>query len=411
MKYFFLIILILISLFLAWINYSLVYRNTDPSGTVTDVYMQMNFLENELKNNRLSDKMQEIYPEGYIFINTLYGLAWCELALADPRQDTSLKNKALNEALFAYEQVNSERAKLPFDKSLYPECGMYYFGWKNYLLSKILLIDTAFAGHEILINEYNAGCYAIKQLLNERENPYIHTYPGNTWPADMFTAVASLKNFDRIFGNKYDAEIRNWIMKVRADLDPMTGMIPHKVNSVSGLITQNPRGSSMSLTLRLLAEIDTVFAAEQYILLEQNFVSSVLGIPYLREYPTGVDGKGDVDSGPVIFGIGFSGTIVMIGTYASLGYADLSEKQYRTINTFGYGTTSGDKKMYILGKYPMADAFIAWGIASGLKNIAVKKNKELWLTSFNVLSLFLIILLWTLFFRKIILKHNSGRPY
>ncbi len=408
MKYVFFILISIVTVFLVWLNYPLVYRSVDPYDKITDAVMHLNFIEKELKQNKLGERMQNTYPEGYVFINALYGLSWCELALSDPGRGAALKNKALNEALFAYREVNSERAKLPFDKTLYPECGIYYFGWKNYLLSKILMLDTNFAGHEFLINDYNFGCSALKQIINGKENPYMQTYQGSTWPSDMFVAVASLKNYGRIFGGMYDSDVITWVNKVKARLDPATGMVPHKVNPGTGMTTQGPRGSSMSLTLRMLTEIDTVFAWEQYRLLEKNFASSFLGLPYLREYPKGIDGKGDIDSGPVIFGIGFSGTVVMISTYASLGLAGLCENQFRTIDRFGFSTGSDNGRMYLLGKYPMADAFVAWGITSDLKNLSAgSKLSPFRFNWFSGLSFLLVLLLWLLFFRKKIFGRSS----
>lgn len=407
MRYVLLILIAIVTIFLVWLNFPLVYHNTDRYERISDAVMHLNFLEKELKQNGLGERMQSTYPEGYVFINSLYGLSWCELALADPGHGAPLKNKALSEALFAYTQVNSDIARLPFDKTLYPEYGMYYFGWKNYLLSKILLLDTSFAGHESMMNEFRSGCFALKQIINEKESPYTQTYPGNTWPADMFTAAASLKNYDRIFGVTYEPDIRLWIEKVKTRLDPETGMVPHRVNSGTGRMMQGPRGSSMSLTLRMLAEIDSGFAAEQYRLLEKNFVSDFLGLPYLREYPKGVEGKGDVDSGPVIFGIGFSGTVVMTGAFAVLGMTEMFEHQYRTLNTFGFSTKSENTKMYLLGKFPMADAFIAWGLASGINNMSSNPNSsELWISWFTIASLSFVLLLWLLFFRKRIFRRK-----
>ena len=64
--------------------------------------------------------MQQIFPEGYVFVNVLYGLAWCELALSDPT-DINLKERSLEEALYAYNCLDSESAKRHFRKKLNPE--------------------------------------------------------------------------------------------------------------------------------------------------------------------------------------------------------------------------------------------------------------------------------------------------
>ena len=32
-----------------------------------------------LKNQNFGEKSQKVFPEGYVFINALYGLSWCEV--------------------------------------------------------------------------------------------------------------------------------------------------------------------------------------------------------------------------------------------------------------------------------------------------------------------------------------------
>ncbi len=115
MKYIFLVLFILITYFLSSVNIKLHTQNYTRTEQKEDIILQLNFLESELKNNNLGDRMQKIYPEGYVFINALYGLAWCELSLADLK-DSILKRRALNEALFAYNNLNSEQAKKIFLK-------------------------------------------------------------------------------------------------------------------------------------------------------------------------------------------------------------------------------------------------------------------------------------------------------
>jgi hypothetical protein len=119
MKYIFLVIIIVLSYLLLSVNIKLHTQNYTRTEQKEDIILQLNFLESELKNNDLGDRMQKIYPEGYVFVNALYGLAWCELSLADPK-DSALQSRALNEALYAYNNLNSEKAKKHFPKNVIP---------------------------------------------------------------------------------------------------------------------------------------------------------------------------------------------------------------------------------------------------------------------------------------------------
>jgi hypothetical protein len=360
-----------------------------------DIIGQLNFIGKGLRSNNLGKQMQKIFPEGFVFINALYGLSWCELAISDSTKDKKLIEKAISEALFAYNEINSDKAKAIFDSNLIPENGIYYLGWNNYLLSKILQIDTTFVDFGQYKNTFIDQCQTINKALNQSKSPYLQSYNNQTWPADMFVAMASIKNHDRIFIPKYENEINDWIKKVQNRLDPITKMVSHQVDSRTGARLEGVRGSSISLIIRLLSEIDPSFAKEQYKLYKANFVTTTFGLPSISEYPKGQGGKADIDSGPVVFGVGFSGTIVSIGTFAKLGDLALAQQQYQTINAFGFGYTSKNEKKYLFGLMPIADAFIAWGRATELncKN-SVEQSSITWRVKFHVISMIVLTILW-----------------
>lgn len=224
----------------------------------------------------------------------------------------------------------------------------------------------------------------------------------------MFVAMASLSNHDKIFKPKYKKVIDAWIQNITNKLDPLTHLIPHKVNSETGVSVQGARGCSLSLILRMLAEIDPKLAKEQYEIFREKFVSTTFGLPSLREYPKGQHGFGDIDSGPVILGVGFSGTIVMIGTFYKLDYGYLAERQYKTINAFGFGSVARDQKKYLFGKLPMADAFIAWGRATGINYQNPANINDNWRMKFHGISLLLFAFFWIIYFRKVIIYKIMG---
>ena len=160
--------LLLFSILLFWINIKLYADNFNKEEKSKDIQLQLNFLNKELKNNKLGARMQNIFPEGFVFTNALYGLSWCELGLAD--SSTATNEIALKEALYAYNEINSDDAKSIFSKSLIPENGIFCVGWNNYLLSKILLMDTTFDKNKKYQNIYLKQCELIstslpKQLL------------------------------------------------------------------------------------------------------------------------------------------------------------------------------------------------------------------------------------------------------
>lgn len=399
-----LIFSIVLSLIILRINIKLHSEIYSISEEREDIVMQLNFLEAELKNNNLGQRMQNVFPEGYIFVNALYGLAWCELAISDTN-DFEIKERALKEAIYAFDNIDNDRAKWSFPSYINPEYGIFYHGWRNYLLSKILLIDTTFSNSELYIDKLRSQSDVIAKALYSSGAPYLESYNQQSWPADMFVAMASLSNHDNVFAPKYDSTINYWIEDVKTKLDRKSKMIPHKVNSITGESSQGTRGCSMGLALRMLGEIDFEFAQQQYDLFEDSFISTRFGLPCIREYPKGTNGLGDIDSGPVIFGVGFSATIVMIGTLSMYDNSNICDNQYKTIHAFGFDRKSKEFKRYLFGKLPMADAFIAWGRSTGLNYKSENRSIiKLWRLKFHLISFFILAIIWISLYRKALRK-------
>jgi len=278
MRYIFFFILFLLSLLILMINISL-HKSVDTNeAEKADIISQLKFLEKELKHHQLGERMQQIFPEGFVFVNALYGLTWCELALADTT-DVVLKERAMQESLYAYQALDSEDTKLVFPDELVPAYGIFYNGWRNYLLSKILSIDSPFRNSETYIANFKFQSEAISNALAKSTIPFLESYRGQSWPADMFVAMASLRHHDHLFQPKYKSQIDTWLVSVRNGVDPTTKIIPHEVDSKTGIAVQTARGSSIGLILRMLGEIDKDLAREQYTLVKENFMATTIGLP------------------------------------------------------------------------------------------------------------------------------------
>lgn len=93
MKYVAFVILSVISIVVIRINVKLCSENYTETEKKKDILLQLNFMESAIKYENLGERMQQIFPEGYVFMNALYGLAWCEVALSDTN-DLKTKSKA-----------------------------------------------------------------------------------------------------------------------------------------------------------------------------------------------------------------------------------------------------------------------------------------------------------------------------
>lgn len=413
MKLFYCSFVALVSLLLIWLNLQLYQPTLTAAQKQEDIVKQLNFLEKELKEDRLGIRMQSIFPEGYVFINALYGLTWAELA--QQTDDSELKLNGILETKFAYKAIDSDFGKAPFQKSMSLAYGVYYQGWRNYLLAKMLSISENFNERSIYATTFQKQCEEIAKAFRNSETPYLSSYSDMSWPADSFLALASLAIHDKLFKPAYQQDIQTWLAKVKYHRDPQTSMLAHKTDADSGNLTESPRGGSMALMLRLLAEIDQPFAKEQYALFKENFVSNALGLPKVREYPKGTFGIGDVDSGPVILGTSFAGTIVSIGTFQTFGETSLADRQYKTVSAFGLQRSDGVEKSYLFGILPMADAFIAWSrTAPELITNTKEGASGYWRLKFQVISFLIPLVLIALYYRKPLIakvktKWNSKR--
>ena len=83
MKFFKKTLTFLTFLFLIWLiafNIRLYYQPTYNQDQVNqDVLNHLHYLKEELHNGA-AHKMQLLFPEGHLFLNSLYGLTWLEVA-------------------------------------------------------------------------------------------------------------------------------------------------------------------------------------------------------------------------------------------------------------------------------------------------------------------------------------------
>lgn len=388
------IILIIPLLLIGYLNISLYYEPNfeETNSTVynEDVHHQLCFLKTELRNGA-GHKMQRLFPEGFIFINVLYGLAWCDL-IQNLDKATEVYQEGIAEINWAFQEIDSPEGKRIFRKNLPLEYGAFYRGWNNYLLGKKLKIQASEQRDFIEIQLFKENCQDIANTLQDSSIPYLETYREAVWPADMMGCMASLKIHEDLFEVKHDTIIAEWINAVKNYMDPRTGLIPHSFNFKEQKPGEGARGSSQSLMLNFLSEIDPVFSKEQFSIYKELFLDTRFGLPGIREYPKGRGGQGDVDSGPVILDIGGAASIVGQRTMAKHQDWTNYEGLRNCIESFGASWTSGGKKKYIFGELPMADAFIAWSNAMEYKDNQVKVESN-WRMTFQLISFLIFLVL------------------
>ncbi len=375
-----------------------------PGRLGPDVVPQLRFLGDSLRSGS-GEKMQGLFPEGFFFAHTLYGLTWIEAGLRESSR-TELHAEAIREAEWALERIDSPAGKAPFTKDMKPPYGVFYSGWSSWLRGGILMIQSSEDRSPAEVERFQADCPVLADAFDQNDMPFLSAYPGQAWPVDSVVAIAALRLHDSLFPPRFEATINRWLRMTRERLDPATGLIPHRVNPVTGEMIEGARGSSQSLIARFLIEVDPEWGRAQYALFRSQFIGSFLGVPGVREYPTGAGGFGDVDSGPLLFGFSASATVVAIGAAQVQGDCETASAIISTGEAVGLPIAWGGRKFYALGLLPVGDAFLAWAKSSRTW-IAPWADSGLpplvagwWRLPFHGAALLMVVLLWLPVFSK-----------
>jgi hypothetical protein len=116
----------------------------------------------------------------------------------------------------------------------------------------------------------------------------------------------------------------------------------------------------------LLQIVDERFAEDQYRRARKELGRSFLGFGYSREWPVGVEGFMDVDSGPVIPGFGASASASGLAILAAAAFDD--DAYLRALLTsleFGGFPTKRKGQLRYQASNPVGDAVLLYAMTEG----------------------------------------------
>lgn len=145
---------------------------------------------------------------------------------------------------------------------------------------------------------------ALRARFDASPTALIETYPAETYVPDNVVAIAGLALLDRCRGEAaFRKTVARFLEVMRQErLDPKTGVLVFAPGQMG-------RGSGAGWMAYFLTFIDEDFARAQTSALFREFgVEVPLGGLAIREWPRGVERGGDVDSGPLVFGLSPSAT-------------------------------------------------------------------------------------------------------
>ncbi|MEW6432126.1 MAG: hypothetical protein AB1730_11525 [Myxococcota bacterium] len=145
------------------------------------------------------------------------------------------------------------------------------------------------------------------------------------WPADQSATLASLARYDRAHGaHTLDAPLARWREAITTKGMNATYALPVSEVTGRGPGASLPRGCAQSFISRYLAEADPALSATWWKAYREHFLVRVAGLPGFREWPKGVERKGDVDSGPILLGVGAAASAFGIAAARAQGDAALA---------------------------------------------------------------------------------------
>lgn len=218
-----------------------------------------------------------------------------------------------------------------------------YLGHLNFILSAYKALKGA--GYDKLFSTISES---LARRLRNAGGKCLATYPyENRYSADNAVVVASLANYSKLHQGKLKEIVTTWVQhaKVHAS-EQTTGLMPFRYDSDCHPLDHG-RGSGTGWNSFYLGYIDVDFAKEQYRLLKKEFRQHWI-IGGVREYRRGVWGIGDVDSGPVIFGLSPSGTGFTVGGATFHKDADFLSELMFTAELVGTTAEWGGRRSYLL---------------------------------------------------------------
>ncbi len=304
---------------------------------------QINYIAQELKEEK-DLELQRRFPEGLMFANALFSLSLMNFDGQKPFNDVE-KSKLIENCI---ERIHSPVNLEYFDQSLTAEYGAFFQGWSNYVLKKYIHSDLF--KHSIdkqkFLHLYRDKT-ALLEAVQSDSAQVLESYYGSVWPADNLACISSLPDTSMVRSK--------WLQKIKENSEHPLGLINH-----DNYDKKLARGSSQSLIMYFLYDIDSTFAISQNAIFQEEFMVDFLGISLVKE-----GYEMDVDSGPVLFKIGSVATIMNV--IGQKKYGDNLHSTTAFLNLIGAPVHIRSRKFYLFKKELMFDIFMLW-VMSSLNN-------------------------------------------
>jgi len=186
-------------------------------------------------------------------------------------------------------------------------------------------------------HEAISSALASRSLADPHRHVASYAKLSDRWPADQTATLASLARYDRAHGSHLlDEPARAWREYVLAHaMDAKLGL-PWSEATGARATSKLPRGCALSFQTRFLHELDDELAKKWWAAYRRHYLVEHVGMAGFREWPPGQDRKADVDSGPIVDGVGAAASGLGVPAARSMGDEETAKKIERTAAVVGF---------------------------------------------------------------------------
>lgn len=264
------------------------------------------------------------FPEGDLFPYLLPAYAYTNLGLEDPK----FKPKAAERIAQLIELAKPaviRRVRPPGGKlEKLTDYNSYavYLGQFNLALGCYKLVG----GDGRYDKAHKAASDTLHNALAKQQGRALKSLPTLTWSFDTIPCLLSLRLYDKQTGKpRSDPIISRHLKWLREHAtDKATNLPFSRIDGKGGRKMEPPRGCELSWRVCLMAQLDAKYAKELYKDYVKSFWLDKGMVVGFAEWPRGRGGWQDVDSGPIVMGVGSTATVLGVG--AAIATADAERK-------------------------------------------------------------------------------------
>lgn len=184
----------------------------------------------------------------------------------------------------------------------------------------------------------------------------IETYPGEAYPVDVSAIVGAAAVLARLQSRPTPAVVAHFSEHLRSRYLDDAGYLIQAVDADTGRGLSRGRASGTALAAYFIGFADPALQRDLYRALDDH-AGSFLGFDGAHEYADGSASGGDIDSGPVLLGVGVSATGFMLASARAQGDHDRFVGLGRTAVLFGMPDDDGRAMRFASGG-PLGDAIL-----------------------------------------------------